>query len=73
MKVPNFETALSETATLVEISGYIFDNYNNDPQFLAALDNNMLPWPSGVQEVLSAHDVLLEEFIDSFELYIQTC
>ena len=65
MKVPNFKTALSETATLIEIAGFLFDNYNNDPEFLAALDNDMLPWPGGVQEVLNAHDVLLEEFIDS--------
>ena len=73
MKIPNFETALSETATLVEIGGYIFDNYNNDPQFIAALSDDSQPWPSGVQEVLKAHDVLLEEFTDSLELYIQTC
>ena len=73
MKVPNFKTALSETATLIEIAGFLFDNYNNDPEFLAALGNDMLPWPGGVQEVLNAHDVLLEEFIDSLELYIQTC
>ncbi len=73
MKVPNFEIALSETATLVEIAGYIFDNYNNDPQFITALRDDSQPWPDGVQEVLDAHDVLVEELIDSLELYIQTC
>lgn len=73
MKIPNFEIALSETATLVEIAGYIFDNYNNDPQFIAALRDDSQPWPAGVQEVLEAHDVLVEELIDSLELYIQVC
>lgn len=73
MKIPNFKTALSETATLVEIAGYIFDNYNNDPQFIAALSDDSQPWPDGVQEVLDVHDVLVEELIDSLELYIQVC
>lgn len=73
MSIPNFKEALSETATLVEIAGYIFDNYNNDPQFIEALNNDQAPWPAGVQEVLDAHDVLVEELIDSLELYIQAC
>jgi len=73
MSIPNFKEALSETATLVEIAGYIFDNYNNDPQFIEALNSDQASWPAGVQEVLDAHDVLVEELIDSLELYIQTC
>lgn len=73
MSIPNFKEALSETATLVEIAGYIFDNYNNDPQFIEALNNDQVSWPAGVQEVLDVHDVLVEELINSLELYIQTC
>jgi len=70
--IPNYKTVLSETATLKEIAGYIFDNYNGDAEFLAALRYERLPFPDGVQEVLDAHDVLVDEFLDAMTAYIQT-
>jgi hypothetical protein len=70
--IPNYKTVLSETATLEEIAAYIFDNYNNDPEFLAALNYERMPFPDGVQEVLDAHDVLVDELLDAMTKYIQT-
>ena len=70
--IPNYKTVLSETATLKEIAGYIFDNYNGDAEFLAALRYERLPFPAGVQEVLDAHDVLVDELLDAMTKYIQT-
>lgn len=69
--IQDFRIALSETATLLEIAGYIFDNYNGDPQFIRALRSDSEPFPAGVQEVLDVHDVLVEELIDSLEAYIK--
>lgn len=71
--IPHYEEALTETATLVEIAGYIFDHYNGDPQFIKALNDDSAPWPAGVQEVLDAHDVLVEELLDSLDTYIKVC
>jgi len=70
--IPNYKTVLSETATLEEIAGYIFDNYNGDPEFIASLNDDSLPFPDGVQEVLDAHDVLVDELLSAMTSYIQT-
>jgi len=73
MILPHFKTILSQTATLLEIAGYIFDNYSGNPEFLEALNNAEADYPAGVREVVDAHDVTEEELIDSLELYIQSC
>lgn len=70
--IQDFRIALSETATLLEIAGYIFDNYSGDPQFIKALNIESEPFPAGVQEVLDVHDVLVEELIESLDTYIKT-
>jgi hypothetical protein len=71
--IPHYKTVLSETATLEEIGAYVFDNYNNDPEFLAALNSEYSLFPDAVQEVLDVHDVLVDELLEAIHKHIQNC
>jgi len=61
---------LGETPTLHDIAKYVFDNFNDNDEFLACLNDDSLPFPAEVQFILDEYDVVVDELMETMSLYI---